>query len=155
MPEPLTTTAAILTIMAHAGTIAGRTKLLASKIKNKLKSFALTDTLESLETMQQGAQLPAAQQQELTKDLDLVFEENPDLSQVIQQLIDKEASNDANLGQIIKGNVNNNASGQATIISGNTNGDVNVAHHHHVQNNHGDIDIQLNNSSVGGDINRH
>lgn len=168
MLEPLTTTAAILTIMAHSGTIGGRTKLLAGKIKNKLKSYILNDTLETLEAVQQDPKLLEVKQEELTNDLDSALQENPALAQELKQLIDKEAAKDVSIGQVINGNVSNTANDQGTIISGNTSGNIDITHNHNAQNpgsndnnvmkggqnNYGDIDVQLNNSSVGGNINK-
>lgn len=90
--------------------------------------------------MQKEPRLLESKQEELTSELDLVLEDNPSLAQELKQLINKEAANNASIRQVIYGNVTNTASDQSTIVSGSTNGDVNITHNHNTQNHEGDGD---------------
>lgn len=105
-----------------------------------IKCLILTDTLETIEAVQKEPRLLESKQEELTSELDLVLEDNPSLAQELKQLINKEAANNASIRQVIYGNVTNTASDQSTIVSGSTNGDVNITHNHNTQNHEGDGD---------------
>ena len=152
MPDPLTTTALVLASVAHAGTIKGRAKLLLNKVKNKLKSHILTDTLETIETAQQNEQpLTKDQQEDLKVELDTIFEDNPSLKEELHQLITKEAQNDPQINQMIGGNITNMASDYGVNNSGIVQGDMNVTHHHGTTQTHSGSGDNVAGDKVMGD----
>jgi len=154
MSAPTITTHTILALLAQQTTGVGRIQLLATKVKTMLTDYVLADTLEKITVLQQGSsQLPTTKYEELKTELELVLQQNPNLVEELSELLHKEANNDAMIGQLVHGNLTNNAYDQATIISGPVTGGVTITHDHQNTHNHGDMDVQVNNSKVSGDIN--
>jgi hypothetical protein len=118
-----------------------------------VKNHLPAQELSLLKSFMAGKVHNSEQLQQLNNTLDTVFKIT-----ALQHFLNNEKEGGRSIGQVIYGNVAYNAHDQSTIVSGSVEG--NVTTHHHQEStiiggthNHGDIEIQLNNSNVGGNIN--
>lgn len=141
--------------MNHILTAIGQvSKQVQDKIIQAVQEHLSAPALDLLKSFFAGNLLESEQLQQLNNTLDTVFK-----TSAMQHFLNNEKEGGQSIGQVIYGNVAHTAHNQSTIVAGSVEGNVTTHHHHQERtimegtHNHGDVEIQLNSSNVGGNIN--
>jgi len=97
---------AILSAIVNGDKILGMAKGVPAKIKAKLQKYILTDTLDTIEAMQENPKLleeAPNERKTVLEDFEKVFKEKPALKKEIQNLISDEAKQNKEFYQLIYG----------------------------------------------------